>query len=70
MLGLLDRATKLTSSQGENLEYWTRVSPIFWVDVHRFEARERKLSSARARYRRRAQRGPSDRNRADRFRQW
>jgi hypothetical protein len=26
MLGLLDRATKLTSSQGENREYWTRDS--------------------------------------------
>ena len=29
-----------------------------------------KLSCARARYRRRTQRGTSDRNRADRFRQW
>ena len=46
------------------------VIPVFRIDVHRFEARDRKLSCARARCRRRTQRGASDRNRADRFRQW
>src|SRR6267378_4399658 len=46
------------------------VNPVFWIGVHRFEARDRKLSCARARYRRRTQRGASDRNRAERFRQW
>ena len=42
------------------------VLPV-WIDVHRFEARDRKLSCARARCGRRTQRGAADRNRADWF---
>ena len=50
--------------------YASALARFFWIDVHRFDARDRKLSCARARRRRRTQRGASDRNRADRFRRW